>query len=230
MLLPRQRPVIVADPTSTLRGAIAEAQAIRFSLYPEARYLGPGTGSDGKGNPAEVLTAIPSATDPGASVLHVACHANVAAGNPERSYLLLADSHRLTVTTILRQAAGRHPSTAGGLVCLAACRTDLAAKDYDEALTLATAFLASGATSVIAARWEIPDNLSSVLMFMFHYFLVKQALPQSEALRQAQLWMLDPNRSVPPDARMPSWLAKIAQSSELAKLTSWAGITHQGQL
>jgi hypothetical protein len=225
-----QRPVIVADPTSTLLDDAAEAQAIRDSLYPDARYLGPGTGaSDGRGEPDEVLAALPSATDAGASVLHVACHANVAAGSPDQSYLELADSRPLTVGAILRQAAGRDPRAAGGLVCLAACRTDLAAEDYDEALTLATAFLAAGATSVVGARWEIRDRHSSVLMFMFHYYLVKQGLPRSEALRQAQLWMIDPKRHIPPDARMPRQITTAARFASLPRLTSWAGITHQGQ-
>jgi CHAT domain len=224
------RPVIVADPTSALAGAAAEARAIRDSFYPGARYLGPGNGAaDGRGEPGEVLAALPSPTDAGASVLHVACHANVAAGSPDRSYLVLADKRPLTVGAILRQAAGRDPGAAGGLVCLAACRTDLAAEEYDEALTLATAFLAGGATGVVGARWEIPDRPSSVLMFMFHYFLVRHRLPQSEALRQAQLWMLDPERGVPPDAHMPARLAGAVRSASLAMLTSWAGITHQGQ-
>jgi hypothetical protein len=227
---PEQRPVIVADPTSMLPGAAAEAQAIRDSFYPDARYLGPGVGAaDGGGEPYEVLAALPSATDAGASVLHAACHANVAAGGPDRSYLVLADNRPLTVGAILRQAAGRPPGAAGGLVCLAACRTDLAAEDYDEALTLATAFLAGGAIGVVGARWEIPDRQSSVLMFMFHYFLVKQGLPQSEALRQAQLWMLDPERGIPLDVHMPGRLARAARSPALARLISWAGVTHQGQ-
>jgi CHAT domain-containing protein len=142
---------------------------------------------------------------------------------------MLADGRPLTVGAILRQAAGREPGAAGGLVCLAACRTDLAAEDYDEALTLATAFLAGGAVGVVGARWEIPDDPSSVLMFMFHYFLVKQGLSPSEALRQAQLWMLDPKRGVPSNAHMPGRLASMARSPWLARLTSWAGITHQGQ-
>jgi hypothetical protein len=225
-----QRPVIVADPASTLLDDAAEAQAVRDSFYPDARYLGPGAGvSDGRGEPGEVLAALPSATDAGASVLHIACHANVAVGSPDRSYLELADNQPLTVGAILEQAAGRKPGAAGGLVCLAACRTDLAAEDYDEALTLAAAFLAAGATSVVGARWEIPDRHSSVLMFMFHYYLVKQGLPRSEALRQAQLWMIDPKRSLPSDAHMCGQLAKTARYGSLSSLTSWAGITHQGQ-
>ena len=229
-LPPGQRPVIVADPTSSLRGAEAEAQAIRDNFYPQARYLGPGTGPvDGRGEPGDVLAVLPSATDAGASVLHVAGHANVETGSPDRSYLVLADGRPLTVSAILRQAAGRDPAAAGGLVCLAACRTDLAAADYDEALTLATAFLAGGAVGVVGARWEIPDLPSSALMFMFHYFLVKRGLPQSEALRQAQLWMLDPQRAVPLDADMPEEMAALAGFSAFAELTAWAGITHQGQ-
>jgi len=228
-LPPGQNPVIVADPTSSLDGAEAEARAIRANFYPRARYLGPGTGTDGRGEPADVLAVLPSATSAGASVLHVAGHGNVETGSPDRSYLELADGRPLTVSAILRQAAGRDPAAAGGLVCLAACRTDLAAEDYDEALTLATAFLAGGAVGVVGARWEIPDLPSSALMFMFHYFLVKRGLPESEALRQAQLWMLGPERPIPADAEMPEQIAAGAGFSAFAALTSWAGITHQGQ-
>ena len=149
--------------------------------------------------------------------------------SPDQSFLNLADGRPLTVGAILRQAAGRDPAAAGGLVCLAACRTDLAAEDYDEALTLATAFLAGGAVGVVGARWEIPDVASSALMFMFHYFLMKRGLPESEALRQAQLWMLDLERKIPDDAEMPEQIAAWAGFSAFAELTAWAGITHQGQ-
>ena len=84
----------------------------------------------------------------------------------------------------------------GGMVILAACRTDLTAADHDEALTLSTAFLAAGAVTAVGSRWQIRDAPSAALMFMFHHYIQTGRRPD-DALRAAQLWMLDPDR-VPP--------------------------------
>ena len=223
-------PVIVADPTGELPYAVREAEAIRECFYPGARYLGTaspaGQGADGRGEPDEVLAAMPSATEPGASVFHLALHAGLTPGAPDRSFLQLADRKPLTLDRILTQAARRPPGAAGGLVSLIACRSDLAATDYDEALTLATAFLAAGAVTVVGARWEIRDEHTSVLMYMFHHFLLRADLRPADALRSAQLWMLDPDRHVP--EQMPEAL-KARVSSRLAGVIFWAGFTHQGR-
>jgi hypothetical protein len=227
---PRTGPVIVADPTASLVYAIWEAQAIRDCCYPDARYLGPADQrglSDGEGRPDEVLDALPAPGHAGASVVHIGCHANVVGSAPGQSHLLLAGYEQLRVDAILKHARGRSPGMPGGLVSLAACRTDLAAEDYDEALTLATAFLAAGAVTVVGARWEIPDRASALLMFMYHYLMVRGGHPPRDALRLAQLWMIDPQRVAP--AEMPPLLAEKARLVRLANLTAWAGFTHQGR-
>ena len=227
---PGTGPVIVADPTANLAYAIQEAQAIRDCCYPDARYLGPAGErgpTDGEGRPEEVLDALPAPGHEGASVLHIGCHANVVGSAPGQSHLLLAGHEQLRVDAILKHARGRPPGMPGGLVSLAACRTDLAAEDYDEALTLATAFLAAGAATVVGARWEVPDRASALLMFMYHYLMARGGHPPREALRLAQLWMIDPRRVAP--AEMPPELAKKARLRRLANLTAWAGFTHQGQ-
>jgi CHAT domain-containing protein len=107
-----------------------------------------------------------------------------------------------------------------------ACDSDLAAAHYDEALTLATAFLAAGACTVVGARWAIRVEQSSLLAFMFHYFLARDGLAPRDALRQAQLWMLDPDRPVPDE--IPPELAGKARTRTLAQPAFWAAITHQG--
>ena len=225
-------PVIVAGLDSDLGWAAREAQAIRDCFYPGARYLGftdrDGV-ADGRGEPAEVLAALPSGTEAGASVLHLGCHANVVSGTPGRSHLQLADQEQLTVETILRRASGRPDGSVGGLVGLVACRSDLVETDYDEALSLATAFLAAGAVTVVGARWEIRDAASSVLMFMFHYFLIRQGDQPRDALRRAQLWMLEPRRAVPDEMPEPLAAKAKAQRRLLADVIAWAGVTHQGQ-
>jgi len=224
--------VVVGDPTGTLPGALREAWAIASRHYPAGRYLGSGPpgwerSADGPGTPVEVLRQLPAVDRSGASMLHLGCHGVVADSAPGRSHLLLAENTELRVDAILQQARGRPPSAAGGLVSLAACSSDLAADEYDEALTPATAFLAAGAVTVVGARWQVPDAATTLLMFMFHYFMTHRAYSPRDALRSAQLWMLDPAR-IPP-AEMPTELATSARRARLADVTAWAGFVHQGR-
>lgn len=224
-------PVIVGNPTLDLPYAGLEAQAIRDRCYPAGRYLGHaaaigGRAADGAGEPVEVLSQLPGTGGPGASMMHLACHAVAVGSAPGRSYLVLAHREVLRLDAVLQRTSGRS-AAAGGLVSLAACGSDLAPDDYDEALTLATAFLAAGAVTVVGTRWEVPDGHTALLMFMFHHFLTAAGQPPRDALRMAQLWMLDPGRTVPPE--MPPQLAKNAVDPDLAEPFAWAALTHQGR-
>src|SRR6185369_5016731 len=89
---------------------------------------------------------------------------------PVDSYLELS-GNRLRVRDILEQARLRPMDAAGGLIVLAACASDLTGHAHDEALTLATAFLAAGATGVVGARWEVDDIPTAIFMIMFHHYL-----------------------------------------------------------
>jgi tetratricopeptide (TPR) repeat protein len=228
----RQSPVLLGNPTLRLWFAAQEAQAIHDACYPEGAYFGyvgplwdgraagPGTGQD-------VLRQLPSASNAGASMIHLGCHANVVAGALGESFLSLANSEKLTIEDILRRANGRVRTAPGGLVSLAACLSDLAAHEYDEALTLSTAFLAAGAVTVVGARWELPDEESSLQMFMFHHFMTADGHSPRDALRLAQLWMLDPHRR--PPLEMPAVLASRAGNPGLGEVSVWGALTHQGR-
>jgi hypothetical protein len=228
----RQSPVLLGNPTLTLWFAAQEAQAIHDACYPDGAYFGyvgplwdgraagPGTGQD-------LLRQLPSASHAGASMIHLGCHANVVAGALGESFLSLANSEKLTIEDILRRASGRVPTAPGGLVSLAACLSDLAAHEYDEALTLSTAFLAAGAVTVVGARWELPDEESSLQMFMFHHFMTADGHSPRDALRLAQLWMLDPHRR--PPLEMPAVLASRAGNPGLSEVSVWGALTHQGR-
>ena len=163
----------------------------------------------------------------GASVLHLGCHGVVASSAPGRSHLVLAGYQALRVDAILQQAHGRPPIAPGGLVSLAACTSDLAAAEYDEALTPATAFLAAGAVTVVGARWQLRDSATTLLMFMFHYFMTRCAYSPRDALRAAQQWMLNPARAAPQE--MPPELAEHVRARRLADVDAWAGFVHQGK-
>jgi hypothetical protein len=227
-----ERPVIVGNPALDLAYAGVEAQAIRDRLYPHAVYLGHaapafGRPADGQAEPEDVLRQLPSDTEAGASMIHLACHAVAVGTDPGRSHLVLAERRHLPLELVLRRASGRQETVPGGLVCLAACESDLASGHYDEALTLATAFLAAGAATVVGTRWEVPEGRTALLMFMFHHFLAEAGESPRDALRRAQLWMLDPRR-VPPTG-MPAHLAADAERADLADLTAWGAVTHQGR-
>jgi hypothetical protein len=195
---------------------------------------------------ATVLAALPGPGTAGASMLHFGCH-----GRAEvpvlHSRISLGDDylgadHRLKenllrVGDILRQArvwrSGQHAAPSScGLVVLASCLSDVTDADYDEALTLATAFLSAGAGGVVAARWRVDISTTALLMAAFHRYLNAGDDP-ARALRDAQLWMLEPGRDVPShwprELRDQAELAGDPDGPDLVSPAAWAGFAYQGR-
>jgi hypothetical protein len=223
---PDEDAVVVADPSGQLLGTAREARYLFEHCYPDGMYFGllpDEIVDDGTGTPEELLAQLPGPRSAGASMLHLACHAATGA-NPAESYVELADREELTVERLLEHSGNRPADAPGGLVVLAACRSDLTDRDHDEALTLATAFLASGAASVVGTRWAVDDTSSVVLMCLFHRYLTVDRLRPAHALRAAQLWALDPHRVLPPDIA-----AVLGGIRTDVPLTTWAAYTHQGR-
>lgn len=218
--------VLVVNPDGQLGRAQEEVDGIRSALYPGGMCLG-GPGQ-APGGPSEILACLSTDGLHGLvpAVLHLGCHA-MAGDTPEESRLKLVGGD-LPVNRILDQARARKPGSPGGLVVLAACTSDLTVADYDEALTLSSAFLAAGAVGVIGARWEVSDLFTALLMFMLHRHLVENPDESPAcALRAAQLWMLDPQREIP--AEMPKSLAAQARRLAVSSPFAWAAFTYHGQ-
>ncbi|MES9506295.1 CHAT domain-containing protein [Streptomyces sp. NPDC000609] len=236
---PAATPVLLADPTLGLTYAEVEVLALRNAFYPEARLCGgmfevpedellPGT-------PDEVLGFLAD----GASLLHVASHGS-AGVRPTVSALHLAagpeadppaeadgaDPGDLTVTRLLDQPVHQQAPTDGPLVVLSACRTDLSTRDHDEALTLTTAFVSGGARDVVGSRWAADDGTAALLMAVFHHYLNAEGLSPVDALRAAQLWMLDPGRENP--GSLSGVLLRLAERTDLDRVPLWAAFIHQG--
>ncbi|SNS00117.1 CHAT domain-containing protein [Actinomadura mexicana] len=226
-------PLIVSDCSETLYYAPIECQEIRLRFFPGARLLGPGslTGATGSGTPDEVLEGFPAPGRPGASDVHLACHA-FAGDEPAKSFFHLAGGQPLTIERILRTAHGRDPAAPGGRVSAVACVSDLAVSDYDESLTLSTAILTAGPVTAVGSRWEIPDRAASLLMFTYYHHLHRGLSPR-DALRAAQLWMLDPTREAPegmgPELRRAMEEDEDDPEPPLDDVYSWAAFTHQGR-
>ncbi|MGW2746615.1 CHAT domain-containing protein [Streptomyces sp. NPDC001450] len=221
------RRVLVTDPRLSLVWAEIETEALRSACYPDARRYGEFVAAEGvpdaPGSCEDLLAVLPGGGQP-AAVLHVSCH-GVAGPSPARSALSLADGE-LTVARILDHAAAAAPGPDGPLVVLSACETDLSTGDHDEALTLSTALVARGAADVVGSRWAVNDSATALMMALFHHFLTRQDLAPADALRAAQLWMLDPDRRPPPGLGDP--LHREAARADLHEIHLWAAFTHQG--
>jgi CHAT domain-containing protein len=181
-------------------------------------------------DPADVLAALPRPGHPGASLLHFGCHGR-ARVPVLSSYLDLGQGGELAVRDILRQGrkwqAGRQQAESGGLVVLASCLSDVTEADFDEALTLATAFISAGAAGVVAARWSVADTETALFMIVFHRYLNSTHPEPAQALRAAQLWMLDPDRIIPDG--LPAVLRGRVRATRLAEPAAWAGFAYQGR-
>ncbi|MBG0852851.1 CHAT domain-containing protein [Streptomyces spinoverrucosus] len=221
--------LVVGNPTGDLRWAGAEADAVQRAFYPRGRFLGrrEGGDADGPGTPQEVLSWLTGTDSPDeeGAVLHLACHASIARTARRTAHLSLHDGE-LAAEELTEAVAGAGRGRLG-LVVLAACRSHVSGRGHNEAYSLATAFLVAGARSVVGSLWPVPDDATSVLMFLTHHFLRTEGEPPARALRRAQLWMLDPARDLP--AGLPARLAERAAHIDPDDLSAWAGFTHLGQ-
>lgn len=206
--------LVVGDPdtgqaATELPAARAEALAIA-ALYPDATYIGrlaDGTASpSGAGTPDEVLGWLGDGSAGPGGVLHLACHGVVVEGTgpQDTSYLLLAGGERLAAEQLVA-AMANHAARRPALVVLAACRSGVSGRGWDEAFSLSTTFLAGGTGSVIAAHASLSDQPTSDLMVLFHRHLRVDGMPPADALRAAQLALLDRD------------------------VADWAGVVHYGR-
>jgi hypothetical protein len=216
--------LIVGDPSGDLAFAGLEARAIQRRFYPNGTYLGDGADATGSAaTPAAVLAWLAHATGP--SLLHLSCHGRAEPSHPGDSHLVLAGGEILSVRNLFD--ASRLAELELDQVYLAACTTSTIGVDYDESLSLATAFVAAGAHTVFGALWPVPDAETSLLMYLVHHHLNADACAPVDALHRAQLWMLDPDRKAPPG--MPAPLTSFCTAPSLASPVAWAGLIHQGR-
>ncbi|MGW2422050.1 CHAT domain-containing protein [Streptomyces sp. NPDC001709] len=226
---PVSAPAMVADWTLTLTYAEQEVLELRNAFYPGSRLYGEFAGlprdSVPPGTPDQLLALL--AQDH--SMVHLATH-GMAGVRPTESALHLAPPDggegvgRLTVTRLLDRPQPAEQED-GPLIVLSACETDLSTRDHDEALTLTTAFVSGGARDVVGSRWTTRDSASILLMAVFHHHL-RSGLSPVDALRAAQLWMLDPDRKDP--GSLSDRLRADIGRPDLGRPVLWAAFIHQG--
>ncbi|MEU3447320.1 CHAT domain-containing protein [Streptomyces thermolilacinus] len=206
--------LVVGNPTHDLPHAGEEARAVHAEFHPGGLLLGPD-----EATPAAVADWLRRQRG---GLLHLACHGVVRPGERHSAYLELAGG-RLAAEE-LTEGTDRYGGL--GVVLLAACRTSVSGHGYDEAYSLATAFLVAGARSVIGSLWPVPDEATSLLMYMTHHYMSREGRSPGQALRAAQAWMLDERREAPPG--MPAALLPRVRRIDATDPTGWAGFTHLG--
>ena len=231
-------PVLISDSAPSLYATAVGIAHLFTEYYPagsvfgyaHARLKPAGPAGSAAATPGDVLGALPHPEHPGASLLHFGCHGR--AHVPVLSSRLhLGAGGEVAVRDILRQGrrwqAGRQQAESGGLVVLASCLSDVTEADFDEALTPAAAFISAGAAGVVAARWSVADVDTALFMAIFHRYLNSTHPEPAQALRAAQLWMLDPDRIMPDG--LPAVLHDPVRAARLAEPAAWAGFAYQGR-
>jgi len=218
--------VLVGNPDGGLAAGGVEAMTVRDSCYPGGVFLG-GTGQKrwwipapaGPGTPGQVRDHLRSPL----GVLHLACHAVADVRSPLQSRITLAGG-ALSARDLLELSPARPLELA--LVVLAGCTTQVSGVDYDEALSLSATFLAIGARTVVGSLWRVPAGWSTAaLMWLFHENVRRRGLAPAEALRSAQLALLEESPSL--DA-LPDALLELRPAGPIG-IESWAGFTVQGR-
>ena len=170
------RLVVLADPTSDLSAARAEADEIR-QHFPEDR----------------VDIAIADAADRAFLEQHVACATHLHfASHGEASLLEGGDA-------AVRLADGPLPAAElAALRCphlrlavISACQSGMsdASQFPDEVVSVGAVMLAAGSAGAVASLWSVHSLATAILMTRFYDELFLHGLPPAEALRQAQLWL-----------------------------------------
>jgi CHAT domain-containing protein len=121
-------------------------------------------------------------------VIHLATHGQFSS-NAEETFILAWDK-RIKVNelnSLLRSRDERRPE-AIELLVLSACET--ATGDKRAALGLAGVALRAGARSTLASLWQVDDESTTLLMSKFYEGIADKQLTKAEALRQAQLNLL----------------------------------------
>ncbi|HEY9709239.1 MAG TPA: CHAT domain-containing protein, partial [Oculatellaceae cyanobacterium] len=121
-------------------------------------------------------------------IVHLATHGQFSS-NAEETFILTSDD-RLNINQLNQLLRGREEggTKAIELLVLSACQT--ATGDERAALGLAGVAVKAGARSTLATLWVVNDEATAKLMIRFYEELKDTKISKAEALRRAQLWLM----------------------------------------
>ena len=146
-------------------------------------------------------------------VVHIASHFNFQAGNETKSYLLLGDGGHLSLAQLKTSA-----NLFGGvqLLTLSACNTGVG--DGAEVEAFGALAQRQGAKAVVASLWPVVD--ASTALLMRELYRIREANPsltKLEALRQAQIELLQGKITSPSEGRRRALIHETAAPSPSAQ-------------
>jgi len=126
------------------------------------------------------------------SVVHLATHGQFSS-NPEDTFILTWDK-RFNANTLSQLLKGKNQDNTPPieLLVLSACQT--ANGDQRAALGLAGLAVRSGTRSTIGTLWSVKDQSTAQAMIQLYNNLTQPDITRAEALRQAQLFLLQQDK------------------------------------
>lgn len=127
-------------------------------------------------------------------VVHIASHFELKPGTEKDSFLLLGDGSHLNLADIRR---GSFNFKGVDLLTLSACNTATADEGIGGKEVEGFAVLAQqkGAKGILASLWSVSDDSTSLLMQRMYQLHKEEKLSKAEALRKAQLALLQGTKS-----------------------------------
>ena len=124
------------------------------------------------------------------SIVHLATHATFMPDDPNASFIVFGNGEVVTITDIRRWNLRNVD-----LVILSACETGLVGfGDGTEILGFGYQMQRTGARAAIASLWPVHDNGTQELMTNFYKALQVEGNTKAEAIRQAQISLIESNR------------------------------------
>ena len=131
-------------------------------------------------------------------VLHFAGHGEFNERQPMQSGLLLSRDDKNDGRLQVHELFGLNLKNAN-LVTLSACQTALTrVESGDDMIGLSRGFIYAGTPALLASLWDVDDNSTSTLMQGFYDNWLHKKMSRPEALRQAQLQLINNPRTNSP--------------------------------
>ena len=124
--------------------------------------------------------------------LHFATHGFINEDKPDLSSLVLCQQNRSGEDGLLQAQEIFNLKLNADLVVLSACQTGLGKLVRGEGIVgLTRAFMYAGTPSVLVSLWSVSDISTAILMGEFYKYLIKNKLCRTDALRKAQLSLIN---------------------------------------
>ncbi len=159
-------------------------------------------------------TTIPQLDD--YSLVHLATHAEFLPGDPEASFILFGNGDRVTLRDVATWSLRNVQ-----LVVLSACQTGVGGTlgNGEEILGFGYQLQRAGAHSTIASLWSVDDGGTQALMTAF-YQTLSRGTSKAEALRQAQLALLNDDQAILSQTQRSIGVVPVAGTGRNAQIPS----------